>query len=316
MPADSYRDNNQRRQMIRRISENLLLRPEDLKPLRDDFTVIGVFNPGAVKINGEVVMLVRVAERPLERRPGFVGLPRCEGEGDFVVDWEAAEGLDQGDPRVVRRKSDNLLRLTSISHLRVFRARDGDSMAWTPGPTLLPISPMEEFGIEDPRITEIEGIYWITYVAVSRRGAATALASTPDLATFQRHGVIFCPENKDVVLFPFQIEDQYLSLHRPNPHAHFSRPRVWLPLARSSALGTARMFVRRRRRMGKRSSRRRCSAHRPERRLVGNLSRQPTPLARRRSGCVFGGSDLAGARQSSSHSAAILRADHATDGRF
>ena len=69
--------------MIRRISENLLLCPEDLKPLRHDFAVIGVFNPGAVKINSEIVMLVRVAEKPLERRPGFVGLPlggRGEGE--------------------------------------------------------------------------------------------------------------------------------------------------------------------------------------------------------------------------------------------
>jgi len=31
---------------------------------------------------------------------------------------------------------------------------------------------------------------------------ATALASTSDFRTFDRHGIIFCPENKDVVLFP------------------------------------------------------------------------------------------------------------------
>ena len=67
-------------------------------------------------------------------------------------------------------------------------------MEWTPGPVLLPASPMEEFGIEDPRIVEIDETYWITYVAVSRHGVATALASTHDFVTFERHGVVFFHE--------------------------------------------------------------------------------------------------------------------------
>ena len=56
---------------------------------------------------------------------------------------------------------------------------------------LFPASPMEEFGIEDPRIVEIDETYWITYVAVSRQGVAMALASTHDFVTFERHGVVF-----------------------------------------------------------------------------------------------------------------------------
>ena len=43
-----------------------------------------MFNPGAVRAGDEVVLLVRVAERPRERRPGFTGLPR----------WDPAGGLD------------------------------------------------------------------------------------------------------------------------------------------------------------------------------------------------------------------------------
>lgn len=214
--------------MIRRHSEALVLRPEDLKPIRDDFTVIGVFNPGAVKVNGENVLLARVAERPRERRPGYVGLPMHGADGNIIIDWVPEEELDQTDPRVVRRKSDRLARLTSISHLQVFRSRDGRSMDWTPGPTLMPESSMEEFGLEDARITEIDGRYWITYVAVSRHGAATALASTNDFATFERHGIVFCPENKDVVFFPQRIQGQYVSLHRPSPNTHFGRPQIWL----------------------------------------------------------------------------------------
>jgi predicted GH43/DUF377 family glycosyl hydrolase len=214
--------------MIRRLSEKLLLRPEDLKPLREDFSVIGVFNPGAVQFGSEVLLMVRVAEQPLEQRHGFVGLPRHGPDGTIVLDWIPDNELDQADARVVRFKKDNLLRLTSISHLRVFRNSDGRLNDWTPGADFLPASPLEEYGIEDPRITEIEGKYWITYVAVSRHGVATALASTNDWMTFERHGIIFYPENKDVVLFPHQVNGQYLALHRPNPNSHFSRPEIWL----------------------------------------------------------------------------------------
>ena len=52
--------------------------------------------------------------------------------------------------------------------------------------------------------------------------------------SFRRHGVIFCPENKDVVLFPEQVGSEYVALHRPNPDAHFSASEIWL--ARSSDL--------------------------------------------------------------------------------
>jgi predicted GH43/DUF377 family glycosyl hydrolase len=220
--------------MIKRVSETLLLRPQDLKPFSDDFKVIGVFNPGAVKVDDETVLLARVAETPRDHRPGFMGLPRWQLDGTLEVDWASDDGLERVDSRVVRRKSDNLLRLTSVSHLRIFRSADRGSMEWTPGPVFLPASPVEEFGIEDPRIVEIDGVYWITYVAVSRHGVATALASTHDFVTFERHGVVFHPENKDVVLFPRKINGEYFALHRPNPNSHFGPPEIWV--ARSKNL--------------------------------------------------------------------------------
>ena len=155
--------------MIRRISENLLLRPEDFKPLRDDFAVIGVFNPGAVQINDEIVLLVRVAERPLERRPGYVGLPRRGPDGNVVVDWVSEEELDRADPRIVRRKADICLRLTSISHLRVFRSRDGGSTDWAPGPIVL--AGVAHGGIWHRRSTD-HGDRWKILDHLRRRVAA------------------------------------------------------------------------------------------------------------------------------------------------
>lgn len=214
--------------MTLRLRAERLLGPEDLRPLNEHFKVLGVFNPGAIRVGDEVVLLVRVAETPSDDRPGFVGLPRYGESGDTFVDWTPADELDCSDPRVVRRKSNGVVRLTSISHLRVLRRLARGDPDWTAGPVFLPESSIEEYGVEDPRITEIDGRYWITYVVVSRHGAATALASTLDFITFERHGVIFAPENKDVVLFPRKIEGKYVALHRPTAKTNFCRPEIWL----------------------------------------------------------------------------------------
>lgn len=61
---------------IQRLFNACLLRPVDLPPSRDDFEVIGVFNPGVIASEAGVVLLLRVAERPVERRTRFVALPR------------------------------------------------------------------------------------------------------------------------------------------------------------------------------------------------------------------------------------------------
>jgi predicted GH43/DUF377 family glycosyl hydrolase len=54
------------------------------------------------------------------------------------------------------------------------------------------------------------------------------LASTTDFKSFTRHGIVFPPENKDVVLFPEKIAGDYWALHRPNPAQHFSPPEMWI----------------------------------------------------------------------------------------
>jgi predicted GH43/DUF377 family glycosyl hydrolase len=218
--------------MLKRNFERLLVRPEDLSPSAAHLEVIGAFNPGAIEMEDGVVLLVRVAQRPRERRAGFTPLPRWQ-DGSVVVDWVGDEELEWLDSRVVRRRRDGLLRLTFTSHLQVLYSHDGRSIDRA-GVRLLPESDCEEFGIEDPRITRIDGRCYITYVCVSRHGAATALAATDDFTSFARQGVIFCPENKDVVLFPQQFDGLYAALHRPTAAHAFCRPEMWL--ARSDNL--------------------------------------------------------------------------------
>jgi len=213
---------------LKRQFEQLLLRPSDIKPSRDDFEVVGVFNPGAVRINDEVILLVRIAERPRDSRPGYTGLPRWNDHGDIMVDWTPNEELEFLDSRMVRGKTDGLLRLTSSSHLRVVFCGDGRSVKQITDIRFVPGTQLEEFGVEDPRITSLYGRYYFTYVAVSRHGAATALASTPDFRDFSRQGAIFCCDNKDVVLFPESIAGAHVALHRPSSAAPFCRPEMWI----------------------------------------------------------------------------------------
>ncbi|MFZ0407514.1 MAG: glycoside hydrolase family 130 protein [Cyanobium sp.] len=190
--------------------------------------VVGAFNPGAVETQQGVVLLIRVAEAPRQTRPGFVGLPRWDLEvGKIVIDWLPEQELIVVDARLVKIRTSGLLRLTSTSHLRVVRSADGRKLDSSES-ILRPSLGCETYGIEDPRITPIDGRFYITYVAVSPHGAATALASTQDFSSFQRHGLIFCPENKDVVLFPERIGDHYFALHRPTTAHDFCRPEIWL----------------------------------------------------------------------------------------
>ncbi|MGO8870913.1 MAG: glycosyltransferase [Acidimicrobiales bacterium] len=137
------------------------------------------------------------------------------------------DGLDLSDPRTIRyhrtaggfndREYDFTDFLTQMSHLRVARSRDGVNFEVEPTPAVSPANAFEEYGCEDPRATLIDGVWHITYVSVSRLGITTSRLTTTDFRTFERHGVMFLPDHKDVVLFPERIGGRYVALTRPMP---------------------------------------------------------------------------------------------------
>lgn len=213
----------------RRIVTRCLLRPTDLQPQFDGFEVIGTFNPAAIEFGDGVVLLVRVAERPAEARQGYVALPYWDWRrGRISVDWRPLNEVEVVDPRIVRLRSSGKLRLTFVSWFLIAFSQDGLVIDRFGQTRMLPQTRYETFGIEDPRLVRFDDRFYFTYVAVSEHGVATALASTDDFQSFERHGIIFCPENRDVVLFPERFDGQYLALHRPTPNAHFSRPEIWI----------------------------------------------------------------------------------------
>lgn len=214
--------------MIERRHTRLLLTPRDLQPSRDDLKVIGTFNPGAAASgNGdEVVLLVRVAEQPTPTRPDQTPIPRWNGQ-DIEFMWINNCDCNMDDPRTaIRNDGRGFLRF--ISHLRVVRLADGVSNPRIDEATLRPGTRYETYGVEDPRITPLGDGFAITYVAVSRHGISTCLATTDDFRRFDRKGIIFCPENKDVTLFPEKVGGRFVALHRPSMSFSTCPPEMWL----------------------------------------------------------------------------------------
>jgi predicted GH43/DUF377 family glycosyl hydrolase len=211
-----------------RSPHNPIIGPNDVKPSRKDFEVIGVFNAGVTRSEDETILLLRVAERPLSEHPDVVLVGVYDAnQGDIITKEFSKDDAenDFSDPRLIIRPTETYL--TSISHLRVARSADGINFDIEESPAIAPANDYETFGIEDPRISIIDGTYYISYVAVCPFGVTTCLASTKDFISFERHGVIFCPENKDVALFPERVDGKYYALHRPVSPL-FKRNEIWI----------------------------------------------------------------------------------------
>ena len=221
---------------MQRYENNPVVCPGDVQPSLEELKVVCAFNAGAIGYRGQVLLLLRVAETAKDAEAGYITFPVVEqtGEGAKVklkLIKKGSPSLDDSDPRMVVYQGQPYL--TTLSHLRLARSEDGRHFTVEAKPAMLPQEELEAFGLEDPRITRIEGKYYITHTAVSPAGIATALASTDDFKSFGRHGLIFAPENRDVVIFPEKIGGKFLAIHRPYPK-HIGTPGMWL--ARSEYL--------------------------------------------------------------------------------
>lgn len=211
---------------LRRLVDQPIIKTSDVSPSAEGFTVLGAFNPAACRLGDEIVLLLRVAEAPVAEK-GWLHIPLVE-EIDGVAQLTVKtfrEPSQPYDPRVVTLEGK--VYLTSLSHLRLARSYDGIHFTIDTQPFLFPARMDEAFGVEDARITFLEGQYWITYTAVSEHGPAVGLAVTTDFKTVKRLGLILPPPNKDVCLFPQKINGRYQILHRPMV-SEIGKPSVWL----------------------------------------------------------------------------------------
>ncbi|HEX7001417.1 MAG TPA: glycosidase [Trueperaceae bacterium] len=114
---------------------------------------------------------------------------------------------------------------------RIGYAVSTDGVTWNrlERPVLEPSAEFEARGVEDPRITELEGRFYMAYTAYGRAGAHPEVGQTPtgitpmyavsdNLITWERIGpVVVGEDNKDHALFPERIGGQFVTFHRRPP---------------------------------------------------------------------------------------------------
>lgn len=200
-----------------RFAQNPIISTKDIVPSQPGFVVACVLNPGVFRFEEKTWLLLRVAERPVQKK-GFISFPILQQDGILTIIEFALDDpdLDLTDARMVGYK--NKTYLSTISHLRLVCSDDGIHFYEpTDFPTkIFGLAPLETFGIEDCRVSQLGDTYYLTYTQVSEDGVGVGLMLTKDWQHFERKGMIIPPHNKDCALFESKIHDKYFCFHRPS----------------------------------------------------------------------------------------------------
>jgi predicted GH43/DUF377 family glycosyl hydrolase len=215
----------------------LIFRPDDVdlgrSPLRrgvgEPTYVLGAFNPGFARLpNGNLVLMVRVAEALCDPVSGdFARAIRWTAEG-YVLDAHRLAGIDMGDPRqfALRDRNPRLLGLTSLSWLLpVELSADARTIvAVHYDRAIVPSASYLEYGVEDARITCIDGEYWMTACGVSAERHCTAMYRSANGLDYELLGVVLDHQNKDMILFEGKVGGKFMALTRPLGEVYFAYP--------------------------------------------------------------------------------------------
>jgi predicted GH43/DUF377 family glycosyl hydrolase len=202
--------------LAKRFKNNPILMPKDIEPSDAGLQVICLLNPGVFSFEGKIWLLVRVAES-IAQKEGMVFFPVMNEMGKLEIIEVPLNDPDlvATDARVMNYKG--LDYLTTVSHLRLLSSSDGVSFVEEPGfGSLFGMGELERFGIEDCRVVQVDGIYYLTYTAVSDSGVGVGLRTTVDWKSFSLPVMMLPPHNKDCAIFERKINGKFYALHRPS----------------------------------------------------------------------------------------------------
>ena len=159
------------------------------------------------------------------RRPGWQIGPFEKYEGNPILTpqgstWEAkdifnpAAWTDGEQVWMIYRAEDStgIGQWNGTSRLGLASSRDGFHFARLPDPVLEPSEPWElPGGTEDPRVVRIDDEFYLTYTAYDGETARLALASSPDLRRWEKHGLVFPDRGwtKSGAILPTPINGRY-----------------------------------------------------------------------------------------------------------
>ena len=122
-------------------------------------------------------------------------------------------------------------KLNGRSILGIAESNDGYNFQVNDKPFMIPstegiFKEYEAYGVEDPRITFMDGEYLITYSAYSKHGVRIGLAKTKDFKSVERISLITESDYRNVVIFPEKFGGLYARLDRP--HSEISPWSIWI----------------------------------------------------------------------------------------
>ena len=215
----------------------LIFTPDDMdlsrsplrRSLRAETFALGAFNPGMTRLpSGNLLLMVRVAEAL--RTPVFDGAVhaiRWTARGYCLEGWPLDE-VDTTDPRqfALKRPGPRVMGLTSISWLLpVELSPDGREVVTTHyGKAIEPAASYQDYGVEDARISLIDGRYWMTVCSVSAERLGTSLYTSTDGLDWTLEGLILDHLNKDMLFFEGRIDGRFWALTRPLGDGYFAYP--------------------------------------------------------------------------------------------
>lgn len=202
--------------LAKRFPSNPILLPKDISPSDIGLQVICLLNPGVFRFDNKIWLLLRVAES-IAQKEGFVFFPVMNELGKLEIIEVPLNDPDlvATDARVMNYKG--LDYLTTVSHLRLLSSTNGISFTEEHNfKGLFGLGELERFGIEDCRVTEIDGNFLLTYTAVSNSGVGVGLRTTTNWKTFTPPVMMLPPHNKDCAIFDEKINGKFYALHRPS----------------------------------------------------------------------------------------------------
>lgn len=198
--------------------------------------VLGAFNPGLTRLpNGNLLMMVRIAEAL--REPivgGEVRAIRWNGAG-YCLDAWPLEAADTSDPRkfMLLGHRWRTMALTSLSWLLpVELTSDGLTVvAVHYDRAIAPREDHQAYGVEDARISLVDGRYYMTTCSVSAERHSTSLYISDDAARWSYEGIVLDHQNKDMLIFEGRIDGAFWAQTRPLGDLYFTYPpgSPWLP---------------------------------------------------------------------------------------
>jgi len=191
--------------------------------------VLGAFNPGMTRLpNGNLLLMVRVAEAL--RTPvssGHIHAIRW-ADGDYVLDAWPLEFVDSSDPRtiIMRGGGWKVIALTSLSWLLpVELSADGRGVvAVHYDRAIVPRASYQCYGVEDPRISRVDGRYLMTTCSVSPERQSTTLYTSDDAVDWTLEGVVLDHQNKDMLIFEGLVGGRHWAQTRPLGDLYFAYP--------------------------------------------------------------------------------------------